>query len=75
MLADETGCSHNIKCGDAEEAGRVVGAGGLEDLGADGHRRVDRVGDDEDVGVGGGGGDGFGEVTDDGGGGVEEVCM
>lgn len=33
-----------------------------------------RVGDDQDVGVGGSVSGGLGEVTDDGGVGVEQVC-
>ena len=75
VLADETGGADDVESGDAEEAGWVVGACGLEDFGADGHRGVDGVGDDEDVGVGAGGRDGFGEVPDDGGVGVEEICV
>ncbi len=47
---------------------------GLEDFGADGDGAVDRVCDDENVGIWGGVCDGFGEVPNDGGIGVEEVC-
>lgn len=72
-LADEARGTDDIEGGDTEEALGVVDTTGLVDLGADGDGRVDGVGDDEEVGLGGGLGAGLGEVTDDGGVGVEEV--
>ena len=75
VLGDEAGGAHDVEGGDAEKAGWIVGAGRFQDFGADWHSAVYRVGDDEDVGFGAGGCDGFGEVADDGGVGVEEVCF
>jgi len=72
-LADEAARTYDVQGSDTEEALRVVDVLALEDLGADGHRAVDGVGDDEHVGVWAGIGGGFGEVADDGGIGVEEV--
>lgn len=72
-LRDEAGSTDDVEGGDTKEALGVVDTAGLEDLGDDGDGGVDRVGDDEDVGLGGGLGGGLGEVTDDGGVGVEEV--
>jgi hypothetical protein len=43
----------NVKSGDTEEALGVEDVLGLENLGRDGHGGVDRVGDDEDEGLGG----------------------
>jgi len=72
-LGDEAGGADYVEGGDAEEALWVVDALALEDLGGDGDGAVDRVGDDEDVGVRAVLGAGLGEVADDGGVGVEEV--
>lgn len=71
MLRDETACADNIEGCNAEETFGVVCALGLEDLGADGNSAVDRVGNDENVRVWGGVCDGFGEISDDGGVGIE----
>lgn len=73
VLRDKTTCADNIEGSNAEETLGVVYTLGLEDLGADRYSAVDRVGDDENVGVWGGVCDGFGEITNDGGIGVEEV--
>jgi hypothetical protein len=87
-LGDEARSADNVEGGDTEDALGVVDTLGLVDLGDDGDSRVDlgrqhcsglqgrdtnRVGDDEDVGVGGSIGSGLGEVADNGGVGVEEV--
>jgi hypothetical protein len=72
-LGDEAGSANNIEGGDTEEALGVVDASLLEDLSNDGDGAVDWVGDDEDVGVRGRLGGGLGQITDDGGVGVEEV--
>ena len=74
-MADEAARAHDIEGGDAEEALRVVDALALEDLGGDGDGAVDGVCDDEDVGLWASVGGGFGKVADDGGIGVEEVCV
>lgn len=88
-LGDEARSTDDVKGGDTEDALGVVDALGLEDLGDDGDGGVDlsllvvarnadwketnRVGDDEDVGLRGSLSGGLGEVTDNGGIGVEEV--
>lgn len=72
-LGDEARGADDVEGGDTEETAGVVDTGLLQDLGGDGNGAVDRVGDDEDVGVGAVLGDGLGQVTDDGGVGVEEV--
>lgn len=72
-LGDEARGTDNVEGGDTEEGLGVVDTLGLEDLGADGDGGVDGVGDDEELGLGGGLGGGLGEVTDDGGVGVEEI--
>ena len=59
-LRDEAGGADDVEGGDAEELLGVVDALGLEDLGGDGDGAVDRVGDDEHVGVGAVLGCGFG---------------
>lgn len=89
-LGDEARGTDNVEGGDTEEALGVVDALGLEDLGGDGDGGVDLrcqilsrmievgltygVGDDQDVGLGGVVGAGLGQVADDGGVGVEQVC-
>lgn len=73
VLGDEAGGADDVKGGDTEETLGVVDTGLLQDLGGDGNGAVDRVGDNEDVGLGAVLGDGLGEVTDDGGVGVEQV--
>ena len=72
-LRDKPASAHHIKSCDTEKALGVVGPFGLEDLGTDGHSAVDRIRYHKDVCVRGGVCDGFGEVTDDGRVGVEEV--
>lgn len=73
-LRDEARGTDNVKSGDTEESLGVVDALGLEDLCGDGDGRVDGVGDDEEVGVGAVLGAGLGQVADNRGVGVEEVC-
>lgn len=73
VLGDEAGGADDVEGGDTEQALGVVDTGLLEDLSGDGDGAVDRVGDDEDVGVGAVLGDSLGEVADDGGVGVEKV--
>lgn len=72
-LGDETRSTDDIEGGDTEEGLGVVDALVLVDLGADGDGGVDGVGDDEELGLGGRLSGGVGEVTDDGGVGVEEI--
>ena len=72
-LRDETGSANNIEGGNTEQALGVVDSLGLEDLGYDWDSRVDRVGDDEDVGIWGRLSGGLCEVADDRGVGIEEV--
>ena len=74
MLRDETACADNIEGGDAEETLRVVYAFGFEDFGADWDGTVDRIRDNEDIGIWSCVCNGFGEVPNDGGIGIEEVC-
>jgi len=73
VLGDEARGADDVKGGDTEQAAGVVDTGLLQNLGGDGDGAVDRVGDDQDVGVGAVLGDRLGEVTDDGGVGVEQV--
>lgn len=75
VRGDETAGAHDVEGCDAEETLGIVDAGCFEDFCADGDGAVDGIGDYEDVGFGGGLGDGFGEVTDYGGVGVEEVWV
>ena len=65
-------CAARTKGGDTVEALGVVHAGLLEDLGADGDGRVDRVGNDGQVGLGAVLGAGGGKVPDDGGVGLSQ---
>ncbi len=74
MLRDETACADNIEGRNAEETFGVVCSFGLEDFGTDGNGTVDRICDDENIGIWGGVCNGFGEVPNDGGIGVEKVC-
>lgn len=74
MLRNETTCADYIEGCDTKKALAVVGSFRFENLGADGYRTVDGVRDHENVCVRGGVCDGLGEVTDDGGIGVEEIC-
>ena len=90
QLGDEARGTDDVEGGDTEEALGVVDALGLEDLGGDGDGGVDLicqillrviqieltygVGDDQDVGLGGVVGAGLGQVADNGGVGVEQVC-
>lgn len=73
VLRDETAGANNIKGSDAEELLGIVDSFRLEDLGADWDGGVDWVGNDKDVGFRRGVGAGFGEVTNDGGVGIEQV--
>jgi hypothetical protein len=72
-LGDEARSADDVEGGDTEQALGVVDTLGLEDLGNNGDGRVDRVGDDQDVGVRGSFGSSLGEVTDDRGIGVEKI--
>ena len=71
--AQEARGADDVERGNAEEPARVEGARLLEDLGDDGHGRVDWVGNDEDVRVGRVLADCLCEVAHDGRVGVEEV--
>lgn len=51
-LGDESRGTDDIESGDTKELLGVVDVLGLEDLGADGNSAVNRVGDDEHVGIG-----------------------
>ena len=73
VLGDEARGADDVKGGDTEETLGVVDTGLLQDLGGDGDGAVDRVGDDQDVGIGAVLGDRLGEVTDNRGVGVEQV--
>ena len=72
-LGDEARGTDNVEGGHTEELLGVVDALALEDLGSDGDRAVDGVGDDEHVGIWRVLCGGLGEVADDRGVGVEEV--
>jgi hypothetical protein len=72
-LCDEGLGTEDIKGGDTKELFGVVDAVLLEDLRGDRDRRVDRVGNDEDAGVGAVLGASFDQGRDDAGVGVEEV--
>ena len=74
VLRDKAASAHHIEGCDTEKTLGVVGSFRFEDLGTDGYSAVDGVGDHQDVCVGGSVCDGFGEVTDDRGICVEEVC-
>ena len=65
--------AHDVERGDAEQLRWVEDARVLEDFGRDGHRAVDGVGDDEEVGFGAEFGGAFDEVADDAGVDLEEV--
>lgn len=69
-LGQESGSSDDIEGGDTEESLLVEDVSLLEDLGEDWDGGVDRVGDDQDVGLRGVFGDGLGEGLDDRGVGV-----
>jgi hypothetical protein len=73
-LRDEARGTDDIKSGDTEHALGVVYTGSLEDLGSNGHGRVDGVGNDQDVSLGAVLSSGLGQVADDRGVGVEEIC-
>ena len=74
MLRNETACADHIEGCDTKKALGVVYSFRFEDLGTDRYSAVDGVRDHENICVRGGVCDGFGEVTDDGGIGVEEIC-
>lgn len=74
VLRDKAACAHHIEGCDTEKTLGVVDSFRFEDFGTDWHGTVDRVGNDENIGVWCGICDGFGEVPDDGGVGVEKVC-
>ena len=64
-LGDEGLCPDNIERGNAKQALGVEDALGFQDLGGDGHGRVDGIGDDEDEGLGGDLGGDFDQALDD----------
>ena len=72
-LSDEGLSTNDVESGDTKETLRVEDALGLENLGSNGNGRVDGVGDDQELGLGSSLSSGLGEVTDDGGVGVEEI--
>lgn len=69
-LAEESRGPDDVEGGDTEESLLVKDTGLLEHLGEDGDGRVDRVGNNQDVGLGRVLGNGLGEVSDDRGVGV-----
>jgi hypothetical protein len=73
-LGDEAAGADDVEGGHTEELLGVVDTLGLEDLGGDWDGAVDGVGDDEELGLGGVLSGGNGEIADDGGVGVEQVC-
>jgi len=72
-LRHEAGSTNDIEGSDTEQTLGVVDALALEDLSDNGNSAVDRVRDNEDVGIRGRVCCSFGEVADDRGVGVEEV--
>ena len=72
-LGNEGLGTDNVEGGDTEELLGVEDTLGLEDLGGDGDSRVDRVGDDEDEGVGGDLSGDLDQALDDTGVDVEEI--
>lgn len=72
-LGDESGSTDNVEGGDTEEGLGVVDTLSLENLLDNGNGGVDGVGDDQELGLGSSLSSGLGEVTDDGGVGVEEI--
>jgi hypothetical protein len=72
-LTDEARGTNDIKGGNTEKALGVVDTTGLENLSADRNGRVDRVGDDEEVGLRGRLGNSLSQIADDGSVGVEQV--
>lgn len=72
-LSNEGLGTDNIEGGDTEEALGVKDTLGLEDLGGNGNSRVDRVGDDEDEGVGGNLSSNLNQALDNTGVDVEEI--
>lgn len=74
-FGDKARSADDIESCDTKEFLWVVDTLALEDFGSDGNGAVYGVGDDKDAGVWAGVCCCFGEITDDGGVGVEEVCM
>lgn len=72
-LRDEAGSTDDIKSGDTEQTLGVVDALGLENLSGDGDGGVDRVGNDENVGIGSVISSGLGQVANNGRVGVEQI--
>jgi hypothetical protein len=72
-LADEAASADDIEGGDTEETLGVVDATGLEDLSDNRDGGINGVRDDEKVGLGARLGAGLGQVSNDGGVGVEQV--
>lgn len=72
-LRDEAGSSDDIQSGDTKDLLGVVDTLGLEDLGNNGDSRVDGVGDDADLGSRSKLSNALGQITDNGGIGVEQV--
>ena len=72
-FTEETGSTDDIEGGDTEEVAGVENTSLLKGACDDGDGGVDRVGDDENVGVRGDPADSCGEVTDDGGVGLRSM--
>lgn len=72
-LRNESGRTDNIKGGNTKDSLGVVNTLGLENLSNNGDGRVDGVGNDGDESLGGSLGNSLGQVTDNGGVGVEEI--
>lgn len=72
-LRDEAGSTDDVKGGDTEKLLGVVDTLGLEDLSNNGDSGVDGVGDDENLGLRRELSNSLGEITDNGGIGVEKI--
>lgn len=72
-LGDEAGGANDVESGHTEETLGVVNLPGLKNLRNDGHGTVDRVGDDQHVGLRGVFSSSLSQITDDRGIGVEEI--
>ena len=72
-LGHESGSTNNIEGGDTEKTLGVVNSFCLEDLCNDRNCGVHWVGDNKDVCIGSRFSSGFGEISDNGGIGVEEI--
>jgi hypothetical protein len=72
-LGNEAASSDDVEGGYTEQTLRIVDTPALVDLGGNRNGAVDRIGDDEQVGLGRMIGGSLGKIADDGGVGIEEV--